>query len=72
MLVAEVDGELRAALSVADLEVIADPFQMTSRLAGMLRDRAVKLAAASAAREKRRSATAMWRPVLDASQEERR
>jgi hypothetical protein len=36
-LVAEVDGELRAALSLASRQVIADPFHPTLELVGMLR-----------------------------------
>jgi hypothetical protein len=39
LLLAEVDGELRAALTVADGRVIADPFQPTSALVELLRTR---------------------------------
>jgi hypothetical protein len=37
-LVAEVDGELRAALSLATHQAIADPFHRTLQLVAMLRD----------------------------------
>ena len=39
-LVAEVDGEPRAALSLRDGGVVADPFAPTSELVGLLRMRA--------------------------------
>ncbi|HEX3616911.1 MAG TPA: hypothetical protein VHU61_10255 [Solirubrobacteraceae bacterium] len=44
-LVAEVRGELRAALSMADARVIADPFHPTAELIELLRTRAQQLAA---------------------------
>jgi hypothetical protein len=37
LLLAEVDGELRAALAISDGEVIADPFVPTSGLVELLR-----------------------------------
>ncbi len=37
VLVAEADGELRAAVSSADLRAIADPFQRTAELVDLLR-----------------------------------
>jgi hypothetical protein len=40
MLVAEVDGELRAAISMADGAVIANPFARTHDLVAMLQTRA--------------------------------
>jgi hypothetical protein len=40
VLVAEVDGEIRAALSVESGSVIADPFQSTTNLRALLRLRA--------------------------------
>jgi hypothetical protein len=43
-LVAEVEGELRAALSLDDGRVVADPFQPTLALAELLRTRARQLA----------------------------
>jgi hypothetical protein len=39
MLLAEVDGELHAALGLTDGRVIADPFVRTSGLVALLRDR---------------------------------
>jgi hypothetical protein len=42
-LVAEVDGELRAALSLNDSRLIADPFHWTLALAELLRTRARQL-----------------------------
>jgi hypothetical protein len=44
-LVAEAGGQLRAALSLADRSVVADPFVRTSELAALLRMRASQLAA---------------------------
>jgi hypothetical protein len=43
ILVAVVDGELSAALSLADARVIADPFQPTSALVELLQTRARQL-----------------------------
>lgn len=42
-LVADVEGELRAALSLADRSVIADPFHPTLELVELLRARADQL-----------------------------
>jgi hypothetical protein len=47
-LVAEVDGELRAALSLRDGHVIADPFHRTEALVELLRARAAQLIAQDA------------------------
>jgi hypothetical protein len=44
VLVAELDGRLRAALSLADGSVIADPFHPTSELLDLLHVRARQLA----------------------------
>lgn len=46
VLLAEVDGEARAALSLASDDVIADPFSRTADLATLLRMRASLLGAA--------------------------
>lgn len=43
VLLAEVDGELRAALSVSDQTVIADPFCSSAGLGALLRERAAEL-----------------------------
>jgi len=45
VLVAEVGGELRAALPLDGGRAIADPFQRTAELVAMLRDRARQLQA---------------------------
>jgi hypothetical protein len=42
-LLAEVDGEVRAALSVPDQTVIADPFQSSAGLVELLRARRAEL-----------------------------
>jgi hypothetical protein len=44
-LVAEVEGELRAALSLIDAAVVADPFRPTLELIELLHTRAEQLAA---------------------------
>lgn len=38
LLLAEVEGELRAAVSMSDSVAIADPFHLTADLVGLLRD----------------------------------
>jgi hypothetical protein len=38
MLVAEIDGELRVAVSIPDLDAIADPFVPTADIVEMLRE----------------------------------
>ena len=43
VLIAEVNGEARAALSLADGSVIADPFHRTVELVALLRARATQL-----------------------------
>jgi len=43
VLVAEADGVLRAAMSLSDDEVIADPFQPTEQIVLLLRERASQL-----------------------------
>jgi hypothetical protein len=48
VLVAEVDGEVRAALSLRDGAVIADPFHRTRELVELLSSRAAQLSAAVA------------------------
>jgi hypothetical protein len=49
LLVAEVDGQLLAALSLGGGSLVADPFVPTAQLAPLLRARAAQLAAVSAA-----------------------
>jgi hypothetical protein len=43
LLLAEADGELRAALSLADGSVIADPFAPTAQLVALLRTHAARI-----------------------------
>ena len=54
MLVAEVGGELRAALPLDDGPAIADPFQRTAQLVVMLVERARQLEAPAPRRAARR------------------
>jgi len=42
-LIAQVDGELCAALALGDGRVVADPFRLTAELADLLRVRAAQL-----------------------------
>jgi hypothetical protein len=46
VLVAEVDGELRAAVSLSDSAVVADPFVDTSNVRSLLLTRVAQLRAA--------------------------
>jgi hypothetical protein len=56
LLLAEVDDELRAALSLADGSVIADPFFPTMDLIELLRTHASALSADRGSRRRRRPA----------------
>jgi len=58
MLVAEVGGELRAALPVEGGRAIADPFRPTAELVAILGERARQLAPPPARRSAR-----LWRPL---------
>ena len=53
MLLAEVDGELRAALSLTDATVIADPFFATQHLVRLLRAHAAAVTDTRAQRTRR-------------------
>jgi len=53
VLLAEAGGELRAALSLSDGTVVADPFHFTEELIVLLRARAAQLAEPSAKRWRR-------------------
>lgn len=44
LLLAEVDDELRAALSLTDGTVISDPFHLSTEVVAVLRERATELA----------------------------
>ena len=50
-LLAEVDGEPRAAIALRDARVVADPFHRTAELVGLLRMHAEHVAAERADRE---------------------
>jgi len=54
LIVAEVEAELRVALSVHDLTVIADPFHRTLELVTLLRHHAERARAAAPPDEQRR------------------
>ena len=54
VLLAEVDGELNAAISLHDGSAIADPFQPTLHLLDLLRTRAAEAADRGDARRQRR------------------
>jgi hypothetical protein len=61
LLVAEVEGELRAALSLADGSVIGDPFYRTTALVELLTARARQLKATRSARLRLPFAPPAWR-----------
>ncbi|MFL5819151.1 MAG: hypothetical protein ACJ76S_00505 [Solirubrobacteraceae bacterium] len=65
VLVADVGGELRAALSLSDRTVIADPFVATAHLVVLLEVQAAQLrqsgAGGSRGRSALRAAAAVWR-----------
>jgi hypothetical protein len=54
LLVAEVEGELRVAVSALDLTVIADPFHLTTDLVELVRDHIARGHAVSRGRSHRR------------------
>ena len=54
VLLAEVDGQLRAALALTDGTVVADPFHPTADLVDLLRERARQLHATLRIRRSRR------------------
>jgi hypothetical protein len=55
ILLADVDGELSAALSLADGTVVADPFRPTAELVELLRARARQLTGPAAVARARRA-----------------
>lgn len=61
-LVAEVDGEWRAALPLEGGEAIADPFHRTAELVGMLRLRVAELKGAEASEGRLAGLRARLRP----------
>jgi hypothetical protein len=62
LLVAEVNGELWAALSLRDGAVVADPFRRTRALVELLSARAAQLATAAASTRQSRAGRG-WRGV---------
>lgn len=66
LLVAEVDGELHAALSLWDGSAIADPFRKTEALIELLVLRAAHIQSAAGALLKMREAARGWQPASDA------
>jgi hypothetical protein len=54
VLLAEVDGQLRAAVALADGTLVADPFHPTTDLVGLLRERARQLGATPSVKRARR------------------
>ncbi|MGH2851798.1 MAG: hypothetical protein ACRDLP_14420 [Solirubrobacteraceae bacterium] len=63
VLVAEVDGELHAAISLDDGAVVANPFRRTATLVELLRARARQLEAPSARRGAHRIAARTLRRI---------
>ena len=59
MLLAELDGDLLAAVSLDDLHAVADPFKPTSELVFLLIERARQIRRSGAAR---RAGSALFRP----------
>jgi hypothetical protein len=62
-LVAVIDGDIRAAVSLRDGSAIADPFRPTAELVDLLRMRAVQLEAAPAPRRSLRRRLLRLDPV---------
>jgi len=62
LLVAEVEGEIRAALALDGDGAIADPFHRTAELVELLRLRASQLEAAHAASGRRAGGLGEWSP----------
>jgi hypothetical protein len=61
VLIAEGDGELRAAMSLADGHVVADPFVPTADLVVMLHARAQQISAAASAHRRVRGGSPLAR-----------
>lgn len=53
LLVAEVDGELRVAISLTDRRAIADPFAPTAHIIDLMQDHITRLAETSGSRRRR-------------------
>ena len=63
VIVAEVDGQARAALSLTDGSVVADPFHLTAGLVEMLR---IRVALSAGVRLGRRGQVGRWRAASSA------
>ena len=61
LVVAEVDGELRVAVSVDEFTVIADPFHRTAELVALLRDHIDRVRRSTSSAEHTRRPTTMLR-----------
>jgi hypothetical protein len=61
VLLGDVDGELRAALSLADGHVVADPFAHTADVVAMLQARAAQIRASAARHHRARSGSPLPR-----------
>ena len=59
LMVAEVEGELRVAVSTQNLAVIADPFQLTADLVELVREHVVRSRSTDQARPRGLSARAV-------------
>jgi len=61
LVLAEIEGELRVAVSVYDLAVIADPFHRTLELVALVRDHVDRTQRPALRPERHRSPTALLR-----------
>src|SRR5688500_16193243 len=66
LLVAEVDGQVRAVLSLHNGDVVADPFVPSAALVDLLRTRARQLTGGSPPRRRRRGLLEQRRTARDA------
>jgi hypothetical protein len=72
LLVAEADGEIRAALRISDSAYVADPFFPSRELVGMLDVRAKRLRAAQMSRSDRaRTRLSLWSTLYQRAGEHR-
>src|SRR4051812_20897009 len=70
LLVAEADGEIRAALRVSDSAYVADPFFPSRTLVGMLDARAKAIRRATTSRGQRtRTRLSLWSPLYHRASE---
>jgi hypothetical protein len=72
LLVAEADGEIRAALRVADSAYVADPFFPSRELVGMLDTRAKSIRRATRSRvDRARTRLSLWSALYNRASESR-